>query len=169
MKYTCVVFDKPLNVSWKLFLKTSHFTSLERSFSGLQDSSVLWWQHFFRNMHLFLSFLSFYFLHYLHYHFVCQYKRRNCSQMISGWYLTLSCLSLVCSATFLTLSLYFYIPHALALLMSSLSCLLLMLLLKKKPTICLNHAKRFTSHIKQIAASWRAALASPFSFSHLPT
>lgn len=105
MKYTCVVFDKPLNVSWKLFLKTSHFTSLERSFSGLQDSSVLWWQHFFRNMHLFLSFLSFYFLHYLHYHFVCQYKRRNCSQMISGWYLTLSCLSLVCSATFLTVSL----------------------------------------------------------------
>lgn len=128
----------------------------------------------FRNMHLILSFLSFYFLCYLHCHCACQYKRGNCSQMIFGWYLTLSCLCLVCSATFLTISLpscfaSLFLMHWHYSWALSVMSLITDVIINKKPTICLNHANMFSSHIKQFAASLRTALAAPFSFSHLPT
>lgn len=91
----------------------------------------------------------------LHCHFACQYKRGNCCQMTSGWYLTLSCLSLVCSATFLT----FHFPLSLVLYSSctwhlswALSVMSI-IIINKVPPICRNHAKRCSSHVKQFAAS----------------
>lgn len=106
------------------FFKEHPTSPLLRGLSVASKTPLHCSDNIFRNIHLILSFLSLYLPHYLHCHFACQYKRGNCSQMISGWYLTLSCVCLVCSATFLTISLpsHFgsvFLVH-LALLMSSL-------------------------------------------------
>lgn len=137
-----------------MLLKTSHFASLERSFCGLQDFTLLWWQYFQKHASD-SKFLSFYLLHYLHCHFACQYKRGNCCQMTCGWYLTLSCLSLVCSATFLT----FHFPLSLVLYSSctwhlswALSVMSI-IIINKVPPLCQNHAKSCSSYVKQFAAS----------------
>lgn len=136
-----------------MLLKTSYFASLKRSFCGLQDFSLFMSTAFSKTC-IWLK-VFFYLLHYLHGHFACQYKRGNHSHVTSGWYFTPSCLSLVCSAAFLSISLpslsgSVFLMH-LALTFSS-RCHII-IITNKMPPLCWNHAKTWSSHVKQFAAS----------------